>query len=419
MMVRKFKLIPMVIAVASLPALIASSAALAQIGNSAAGIGGGSTVGGIASHALSGISSAAAPKGPGLSRLPRTTTRIMPYASASKPSAPAGNAGNSAQPGVGSQSYGTAVEGWPYSHQRVAVTGPNPGASTYAYQVPVTSRPYRFAGKLWMRFGGAWYVCTASLVKKGVLITAAHCVHNYGTGAAGFADEVRWYPANLNEAGGPWSYYTGSNVYIPAVYQNGTDTCQAGAVGVVCNNDIATVVLPPRGPSYVGVGLGGWYSYGWNGYSYKRNSTAFGGATIAELTQIGYPVAWDYGYQMQRNNSFGKYIASTATNNGKQLLNTQIGSPMSGGSSGGPWLVNFGTIPTLTNSSEASFGAYFQRNTVVGVTSWGYIDNTINVQGASWFGQNAEFPANAYGSYGAGNIGALMQRTCTANPAAC
>ena len=56
---------------------------------------------------------------------------------------------------------------------------------------------------------------------------------------------------------------------------------------------------------------------------------------------------------------------------------------------------------------------------VVGGGRWGYAAVGINVQGASWFGQNAEFPGASYGAYGAGNIGKLMQDTCTGSAAYC
>ncbi|MCO5160454.1 MAG: trypsin-like serine protease [Mesorhizobium sp.] len=341
----------------------------------------------------------------------------MPYASTGG-SIPAGQvAGAVGDTGVGSAAYGVNDSyKWPYTIARVAVTGA-PFNTTNGALVPVASRPYRFSGKLWMRFGSSWYVCTASLVKKGVLITAAHCVHNYGQGAGGFADEVRWYPANWAAGGGPWGYYAGHSWRVPAPYVNGTDTCQTGAIGVVCNNDIATVRLVPKNGAHAGTALGGWYGYGWNGYSFIA-TPIFGNARVAHITQIGYPVAIDNGYQMLRGDSFGKFIAQTGAN-GKQLRNTQLGSAMTGGSSGGPWLVNFGTSPVVTGGASLGRAGTVARNTVVGTTSWGYTSVGINVQGASYFGQNAEFPNAAYGSYGAGNIGKLMYDTCTTAPAYC
>lgn len=357
--------------------------------------------------------------GPGLSRLPLTTLDVMPYETMSGDASENGIAGTSRDSKFGSQAYGTATERWPYTTARVAVTGnPGPGSVRAGY-TPVTSRPYRQSGKLWMRFGAQWFVCTASLIKKGVLITAAHCVHNYGQGAGGFADEVRWYPANITPSlttnGGPWGYFVGQEWRVPIPYLNGTDTCQSGADGIVCNNDIATVVLQKKNDRFAGSLLGGWYAYGWNASGFVF-SPSFGNFWIAAVHQLGYPAAFDSGYQMQRTTSFAKYVAGPGAN-GHTLKNVQIGSAQTGGSSGGPWIVNFGTKPNV--SAAAFLGASATPNVVVAVTSWGYIDVTINVQGASFFGRNREYPLADYGGYGAGNIGSLVNDTCTANPTFC
>jgi hypothetical protein len=82
--------------------------------------------------------------------------------------------------------------------------------------------------------------------------------------------------------------------------------------------------------------------------------------------------------------------------------NTIIGSLQTGGSSGGPWVANFGSPPAL---SGISFGTYANHNVVVGVTSWGYIDTTVKQQGASPFLS--------------GNIASLVNSACTTTPAAC
>ena len=48
----------------------------------------------------------------------------------------------------------------------------------------------RRVGKLNMRFGGLWYMCTASVINKALLVTAAHCVFKYGQGSSGYPDVV-------------------------------------------------------------------------------------------------------------------------------------------------------------------------------------------------------------------------------------
>ncbi|MCC2097262.1 MAG: trypsin-like serine protease [Hyphomicrobiales bacterium] len=399
--------------------LMASQNADAQISNDGASLNNNVTTidigAGFQLKKASQVSSArSAPAGIGKSRLPLIDLDNIPLNRPSVDDGVALSSSSSKTRQFGKQASGTSSRRWPYSTARVAVTG-NAFPDIWPAQVPVASRPYRLTGKLWARWGSSWYVCTASLIKKGVLVTAAHCVHDFGEGVAGFADEVLWFPANWYSGGGPFGSYAGTNWLVPTPYVNGTDTCDPNGPGVVCNNDIATVILEEKSGYPAGNNLGGWYGYGWNGYSYV-DSPALGASRVASITQLGYPVAFDSGYQMQRNHSIGRFLQTVV--NGHFLKNTEMGSAMTGGSSGGPWLVNFGTVPNV-NTNNASLGVAADPNIVVGVTSWGYITVGVNVQGASWFGQNFEFPNANYGGYGAGNIGALVQATCLATPAAC
>jgi V8-like Glu-specific endopeptidase len=312
-------------------------------------------------------------------------------------SVPSGSAG-----GDTSLAYGSSTA--PYTTSRSAVT--SLGSSTTAANTPVTSYPWRATGKLYFKIGTGTFVCSASLIKKGILLTAAHCVHNYGQGANGWYNSWVWYPANSSSAGGVYGGYTAFSPVIAGAYYGGTDTCTQ--VGVVCNNDVALLRVSPKSGVYAG-SVVGWYGYGWNGYSY-RASTFLGNVTTVQITQLGYPVAFDSGYQQIRTDAVGWYFASG------NLKNTQIGSAQTGGSSGGPWLVNFGTVPVV--SSSASRGTSYVQ-AVVGVTSYGSTTIGYNRLGASYFGQNLQFPNAAYGTYGAGNIGRLVQAICTASPTYC
>src|ERR1700730_7264366 len=99
---------------------------------------------------------------------------------------------------------------------------------------------------------------------------------------------------------------------------------------------------------------------------------------------------------MERNDSEGVVSGSNSSN-------TIIGSLMCGGSSGGPWLNNFGIRPTLTGQIN---GTAFNPNVVVGVTSWGYETNqSVKQQGASPFTSN--------------NITSLVTSACNSPPTAC
>lgn len=322
--------------------------------------------------------------------------------------------------------YGNSSDRWPYTASRVASSSASVGTS--ALENPVTASPYRQTGLMLVEFmeGGspATYQCSASLIMPNVLVTAAHCVQDFGLGAAGSAINLQWVPANTGDptdpAQAPFGIWQGKTFVVSSSYYYGSDTCAKTARGIVCNNDIALVSLYPQGSNKAATVLGDAYYYGWNGYSYIK-SPAFKNMVVADITELGYPVAFDDGEQMQRNNSLGKYIATKGakTTTRKTLLNTQIGTPLTGGSSGGPWLVNFGTTPDI-DTSQANLGNASLQNVVVGVTSYGYVTPGLNVQGASFFGQNYEWPGADYGGYGGGNIGGLMQSMCTTyDPAAC
>ena len=247
--------------------------------------------------------------------------------------------------------------------------------------------PFRAAGRLFFNIPGqGTFVCSASLIKPGVVVTAAHCVANFGHQQ--FYNSWTFIPAYYNGSGayGAWSVATAA---VLTSYFNGSDPCAQS--GVICQDDVALLVLNKQGSNYAG-NLTGWYGYGWNGYSYFP----WFGASQAEITQLGYPVALDGGLRMERNDSLGYNAGSGFSNN------TVIGSLMTGGSSGGPWLVNFGVDPSLSGISHGSMAA---KDIVVGVTSWGYIDATVKEMGAAPFTS--------------GNIVVLVNFICSNFAAAC
>lgn len=361
-------------------------------------------------------------------RLQRAPDGVLPLdGPAVETTAPAGQVSASGQAArlrgaaVGSKAYGSSSDKWPYTTARVASSSAS--LSTAALDNPVTAAPYRQTGKLLMDFGEDTYQCSASLIMPNVLVTAAHCVQDFGKGDVGRATNFRWIPANTGDPSvpdnAPFGVWTAKTVVLSDSYVNGTDTCARNAKGIVCNNDMALISLNRLGGQRAAHVLGDAYQYGWNGYSYVK-SPAFKNLTVVDITELGYPAAFDNGWQMQRSNSFGRFISwkGFQTTTRKQLLSTQLGTAQTGGSSGGPWLVNFGTRP-LIDPTKASLGNQSDSNIVVGVTSYGYIDNGLNVQGASYFGQNTEYPLANYGGYGAGNIAALMQTMCTGDPDAC
>lgn len=264
---------------------------------------------------------------------------------------------------VGNQEFGNAPGGFsehPFSTARADL---KLGSSQFATN---NLWPYRAAGKLFFQIGSGNYLCSASLIKRGVIVTAAHCVANYG--ASSFYHNWVFVPGYRNGAA-PFGVWTGSNAIIMAGYYNGSTACSPIAPGVICPHDVAVIELASQGGSYPGTNTG-WFGYGWDGYGFTP-------ANLVHITQLGYPVCLDNGYFMQRNDSHG-FIGS-ATN---YQSNTIIGSLMCGGSSGGPWLTTFGIRPSLTATTA---GNEADPNIVVGVTSWGYTSTSFKQQGATRF----------------------------------
>jgi V8-like Glu-specific endopeptidase len=278
-----------------------------------------------------------------------------------------------------SRAYGT--QNHPFTTRGVWAAGTS---------APTTYYPFRATGKLWMNRNGSWSVCTASLIRKGLLVTAAHCIWRYGV-ANSAPTQVVWQPARF--AGSvPYGQYNHSGIWLPTVYINGTDECTT--TGVVCANDVAVITLNKGSDGKFPGEKTGWYGYGTNGYSYA----SYFGARQALITQLGYPAAFESGYKMIRTDSMG-YEANPN--------NVIIGSNQTGGSSGGPWLVNFGMEPAKTHTNPTA-----NAMAVVATTSWGYVSAALKQQGASRFGNNSKFPTTT-------NITALINAACTAKPANC
>jgi V8-like Glu-specific endopeptidase len=246
-----------------------------------------------------------------------------------------------------------------------------------------TFYPYRAAGKLFFLISGASYVCSASLIRPGLVVTAAHCVANFGKST--FYSGWQFVPGYRNGVA-PYGTWTAASANVLTAYYNGTDSCAQS--GVICQDDVALLALNAQDGAVPGTKVG-WYGYGYNGYGFTSSG-------ITHVTQLGYPVCLDNGLYMERNDSQGTKTSSYSNN-------TIIGSLMCGGSSGGPWLVNFGSPPTL--ESGTSHGTDPNNNSVVGVTSWGFTDTTQKAMGAAPFTS--------------GNIQLLRTNVCASYPSDC
>lgn len=295
--------------------------------------------------------------------------------------------------------------GIPYTSTRVVHNSTKVRSSSPAFLS--STYPYRAIGRLTFLVNGNSAYCSASLIRRSVIVTAAHCLGGFG--AAAFYSDWQFTPGYFRSGPTsrpvqPYGTWTWQDASIPASWFNGSDS----GIGSARNNDVAVILLAKdRRNRFIG-DLTGYLSYGWNSPSFV-SSPKTGDLSVAAVSTLGYPCMLDDCGIMQRTD--GPTYVTTVDD----ALQYWQGSNFTGGSSGGPWIVNFKSQDPVF--SDGASAGDFSTMRVVGVTSWGAAGpNAPKDNYSSRFGQNAEFPNSSYGSYGAGNIGALLQSVCTGTP---
>jgi V8-like Glu-specific endopeptidase len=292
--------------------------------------------------------------------------------------------------------------GIPYTTTRVQ-DGNQSAAGTTAANRQSTTYPYRAVGKLTFSVG----YCSASLIRRSVIVTAAHCIQNFGSGGSIFSG-FQFIPGHYGAAGAtaaqiaPYGTWNWAALVRPASWANGTDI----GAGAARDNDLAVIALRKNANGQFIGNMVGYFSYGWNNYSFVT-SPKTGNLHTAAVSTLGYPALMDSGLIMQRTD--GPTYTTTVSGAG-QLWQ---GSNFTGGSSGGPWVVNFRSrVAALTGGAVAGTASVLA---VIGVTSWGSADpNAPKDNYSSQFRQNARYPNANYGGYGAGNIASLLNTLCSA-----
>lgn len=214
--------------------------------------------------------------------------------------------------------------------------------------------PYRAVGKLFFTVpDGRSGTCSAAVISRRLVLTAGHCVHSGNNQQSGWHRDFRFVPAYRDGAApyGTWGY---SWVIT-------TTTWYSGGGGVPNAADYAILEISDQSIDGATRRIG--EVTGWLG-------TATNSLTPNHAYLLGYPAAFDNGAKMHQvaAQSLGTYNNNTAL----------YGSDMTGGSSGGPWIKNFGDP-----ADGQSGGLDPTRNQVVGVTSFGFTDPAPKMQGSS------------------------------------
>lgn len=222
-----------------------------------------------------------------------------------------------------------------------------------ATQGTAKAYPYRTVGKLFFTTPSGNSVCSASVIQRRILATAGHCVHSGNGSATGWFSNFLFVPATFNGLA-PYQSWNWNTVIVSGEWFNG-----GGGVPNAADYAMIQVSDRPFGEIMRRIGdVVGWL--GWQTFSLSDNHT----------TQLGYPCNFDSCQQMHQVTSDS--FQNTAPNN------VEYGSDARGGSSGGPWVQNFGLL-----SVGQTGGVNPGRNRVVGITSYGYVSVLPKVQGAS------------------------------------
>jgi V8-like Glu-specific endopeptidase len=208
--------------------------------------------------------------------------------------------------------------------------------------------PYRTVGKLFFTQPEGDKVCSASVIKRRLILTAGHCVHRGSGGIAGFFTNFFFIPA-FRDGKAPYDSWKGAVVWTTLDWMtSGGETFPNAA-------DYALIELQDEQGQRIGdvVGFLGYQT----------------GKLIPNHAHLlGYPTNLDGGMKMHQ---------VTAGSFREVSPNAQeYGSDMGGGSSGGPWVQDFGQVADGQTGKRIA-------NRVIGVTSYGRTNPKRKVQGSS------------------------------------
>jgi V8-like Glu-specific endopeptidase len=190
----------------------------------------------------------------------------------------------------------------------------------FTWSGSLTLYPVSTVGKLFFTQNGQNFVCSASVIGRSTLATAGHCAHAGSGGAAGWSTNRLFCPSFAGGAHptvGCWgvvSSTTSFQWFNSRNFDRDYACMVTGNTGTKQSNKIGNVT--------------GWTGRAWN-WPTRQPIFAWGYPQAAPFngTRLITTASTEW-YQLNRNTS-------------ESQLSKYIGNDMTGGSSGGPWWLNF------------------------------------------------------------------------------
>ncbi len=191
----------------------------------------------------------------------------------------------------------------------------------YSYPAPYTSYeefgkykkyPLRTVGKLFFTQYGVNYVCSGAVVWDNVVWTAGHCLHAGDGSGDGWSYNVKFVPAYRNGAE-PYGTWKALTLWTWPDWYYSSDL----------RYDLGAIVIKPKSGVDIGV------TVGWLGF-------ATGMGLPQHFTQYGYPAASPFDGQVLWTVNSSSSGVDTSFSAPRPH---STGNDMTGGSSGGPWVL--------------------------------------------------------------------------------
>ena len=184
---------------------------------------------------------------------------------------------------------------------------------------PYTTYPYCTVGKLFFRQGSGSYVASAASIGANGLWTAGHCVHVGNNQPSGWSTNVVFVPG-YRDGQAPFGQFTARQLSCR------TNWYQHGNPGGLFE-DMGAILLNPLNGRRISQVVG-WLGFAWN---FPRNQV---------WTSLGYPAAPPFNGQRMWQDT-APYANDGSVPGSPHPVG--IGCSMTGGCSGGPWVLGLGS----------------------------------------------------------------------------